>query len=258
MEDYFISDVIRIKTLFKKKLMMKHDDYSDDKWLGGLTHRVSHLFLELIMKEVDLMYKMDVNSQEECVCKMRESMRLPCRHDLLRYKDCMVPFEDIDPYWKQLSCDPMPDEDDDVEIWDTPYGKRLAEMYRGYVKLKGKMFPSQQMETTKSTPVPKKKEKKTIYVDGKMKGPKRDSLGKYLRPTNMIYKNYLLNLPEAIQEYIISMDDVEGDGNCGFHVTMEQLGPFKDGNHPVEQGDKVNYIRKRLLQMLRRNKDFYK
>ncbi|XP_026406379.1 PKS-NRPS hybrid synthetase CHGG_01239-like [Papaver somniferum] len=312
MEDYFMSDVIRTKTLFKKSLMMKHDDYPDDKWLRGLTHTVSHLCLELIMKEVDLMDKMDANSQEECVCKMRESMGLPCRHDLLRYKDCMVSFEDIDPHWKQLSCDFMPDEDD-VEIWDTPYGKRYPSGVKyhdaeyeeekkaiekldkidevklsnkcgrpskdkgetsnkevknsgplcppplqGDVKLKGKMFPSQQMETTKSTPVPEQKEKKTIYADGKMKGPKRDSLGKYLRPTNMIYKNYLLNLPEAIHEYIISMEDVEGDGNYGFHVIAEQLRPFKDGNHPVKQGDEVNYIRQRLLQTLRRNKDFYK
>ncbi|XP_026384968.1 uncharacterized protein LOC113280572 [Papaver somniferum] len=91
-----------------------------------------------------------------------------------------------------------------------------------------------------------------------MKGPKRDSLGKCLRPSNMIYRNYLDNLPEAIHEFIISMDDVEGDGNCGFHVTAEQLGPFKDENHPVAQGDEVNYIRQRLLQTLRRNRDFYK
>ncbi|XP_026417012.1 uncharacterized protein LOC113312477 [Papaver somniferum] len=131
MEDYFMSGVIRIKTLFEKSLMMKHDDFLDDKRLRGLIHRVSHLCLELIMKEVHLMDKMDANSQEECVCKMRESMGLSCRHDLLRYKDYMVPFEDIDPHWKQLSFDPIPDDDDDVEIRDTPYGKWLAEMYRG-------------------------------------------------------------------------------------------------------------------------------
>ncbi|XP_026458553.1 uncharacterized protein LOC113359077 [Papaver somniferum] len=82
------SDHYRLKmNLFGKSLMMKHDDHPDDKWLRGLTHMVSHLCLELIMKEVDLMEKMDANSQEECVCKMRESMGLLCRHDLLRYKD---------------------------------------------------------------------------------------------------------------------------------------------------------------------------
>ncbi|XP_026384969.1 uncharacterized protein LOC113280574 [Papaver somniferum] len=134
MEDYFMRDVIRIGTLFEKSLMMKHDEFPDDKWLQVLTHRVSHLCIELIMKEVELMEKMDANSQEECVCKMRESMGLPCRHELLRYKDCLIPFEDIDPHWKQLSNDHMPDEDDDVEIWDTPYGKRLAEMYRGMLR----------------------------------------------------------------------------------------------------------------------------
>ncbi|XP_026416626.1 protein FAR1-RELATED SEQUENCE 5-like [Papaver somniferum] len=98
MEDYFMSDVIKFGTLFEKSLMMKHDEFPDDKCLRGLTHMVSHLCIELIMKEVDLMEKMDANSQEECVCKMRESMGLPCRHELLRYKDCLIPFEDIDPH----------------------------------------------------------------------------------------------------------------------------------------------------------------
>ncbi|XP_026417055.1 protein FAR1-RELATED SEQUENCE 5-like [Papaver somniferum] len=37
MEDYFMSDVIRIGTLFEKSIMMKHDEFPDVKWLRGLT-----------------------------------------------------------------------------------------------------------------------------------------------------------------------------------------------------------------------------
>ncbi|XP_026410469.1 uncharacterized protein LOC113305666 [Papaver somniferum] len=69
MENYFMSDVIKIKRLFEKSLMMKHDDYPDDKWLRGLTHRVSHLCLELIMKEVDLMDKMDATPKKSVFVK---------------------------------------------------------------------------------------------------------------------------------------------------------------------------------------------
>nr|QBG82567.1 PKS-NRPS hybrid synthetase [Papaver somniferum] len=54
------------------------------------------------------------------------------------------------------------------------------------------------------------------------------------------------------------MDDVQGDGNCGYYVTAEQLGPFMEGNNLVPPENEVNYIRQRLLQTLRKNKEFYK
>lgn len=73
----------------------------------GLTCKVSHLCLEKIMVQVDLMEKLDANHYEVCVCKMRESMRLTCRHYNVQYKDGITILEDVDPFWK-LICDPLP------------------------------------------------------------------------------------------------------------------------------------------------------
>ncbi|RZC85345.1 hypothetical protein C5167_041527 [Papaver somniferum] len=39
-------------------------------------------------------------------------------------------------------------------------------------------------------------------------------------------KDYLNELPLYIREYVISTEDVPPDGNCGFHVVNQQLGPF--------------------------------
>nr|QBG82268.1 putative tumor-related protein [Papaver somniferum] len=101
-------------------------------------------------------------------------------------------------------------------------------------------------------------EKRNVHEIGRMRGPRRGKSGNYLRPINFIYDNYLEDLSSIIHEHIVKMDDVKGYGNCGYYVTAEQLGPFKEGNNPVPHENEVNYIRQRLLQMLCWKKEFYK
>ncbi|XP_026405584.1 uncharacterized protein LOC113300595 [Papaver somniferum] len=47
--------------------------------------------------------------------------------------------------------------------------------------------------------------------------------------TAHVDKRYLEELPPYIRDYVISINDVPPDGNCGFHVVKEQLGPFTQG-----------------------------
>ncbi|XP_026441455.1 uncharacterized protein LOC113340536 [Papaver somniferum] len=100
-------------------------------------------------------------------------------------------------------------------------------------------------------------EKKTVFLDvGPMISPPIDEEGNYIRPTYTIYKNYMHFLPHFIHNYVKSTDDVEGDGNCGYHVFVDQLGPFEQEK---EWGDdQITYVRQKCLLELRCFPDFYK
>lgn len=38
-----------------------------------------------------------------CNCPIKSDLGLPCRHAVANYPTRMIPIEDIDPFWKQLT-----------------------------------------------------------------------------------------------------------------------------------------------------------
>lgn len=62
----------------------------------------------------------------------------------------------------------------------------------------------------------------TIKEDkGTLRCP-RDLNGRPNRSTYTIYKEYLEQLPPLIIPFVLSTDEVDGDGNCGFHVATNK------------------------------------
>ncbi|XP_026437119.1 uncharacterized protein LOC113335214 [Papaver somniferum] len=72
-----------------------------------------------------------------------------------------------------------------------------------------------------------------------------------------IDKRYLEELPPYIRDYVISINDVPPDGNCGFHVVKEQLGPFTQGSK-LYVDNEITYIRQRMKMKLKEKPEFYK
>ncbi|XP_026384190.1 uncharacterized protein LOC113279735 [Papaver somniferum] len=132
--------------------------------------------------------------------------------------------------------------------------KQLARSRGNNVKVKAPL-----VEPSQTTPqVVVRGEKKTVYIDvGLGISPHIDEECNYIRPTHIIYKNYMHYLPHFIHEYVKSTDDVSGDGNCGYHVFLDQLGSFADDarSWKVEQ---ITYVREKCLLELRCSPDFYK
>ncbi|XP_026398569.1 uncharacterized protein LOC113294386 [Papaver somniferum] len=130
------------------------------------------------------------------------------------------------------------------------------------VKIKDPVVPSQQGSTTKEASSVQRKVGGAVGIKqlarsrGPMKSPPIDEEGNYIRPTYTIYKNYMHFLPYFIHEYVKSTDDVEGDGNCGYHVFVDQLGPFEEAKECGD--DQIIYVRQKCLLELRSFPDFYK
>ncbi|XP_026398167.1 uncharacterized protein LOC113293942 [Papaver somniferum] len=70
-------------------------------------------------------------------------------------------------------------------------------------------------------------------------------------------KRYLEDLPPYIRDYVISTHDVTPDGNCGFHVVVQQIGPFTQGAK-LYNDNQITYVRQRLLMTLKQKPEFYK
>ncbi|XP_026422443.1 uncharacterized protein LOC113318492 [Papaver somniferum] len=91
-------------------------------------------------------------------------------------------------------------------------------------------------------------------INGNPKTP-RDSQGRPHCVAYTLYKEYTDNLPYVILDHLIPTDDVDGDGNCGYHVAAEQLGHF-------EQADELNltqieYARTKMADKLVEDKQLY-
>ena len=100
------------------------------------------------------------------------------------------------------------------------------------------------------------KEKETIILKGVPKPPLRDANGRYIRHHYVLWEYYLRFFPDYIRGYIKATEDVHGDGNCGYHVFVDQLGPFEDAI--TWECDQVTYVRQKCLMELRGHRDFYK
>ncbi|XP_026410785.1 uncharacterized protein LOC113306010 [Papaver somniferum] len=104
--------------------------------------------------------------------------------------------------------------------------------------------------------IPSSGEKETLRIKRVPKPPPRDENGRYIRNYYILYESNLIFFPDYIRDYIKATDDVHGDENCGYHVFVDQLGPFEDA-----KGwgcDQVNYVKKKCLMELRGHCDFYK
>lgn len=95
----------------------------------------------------------------------------------------------------------------------------------------------------------------TIKEDkGTLRCP-RDLNGRPNRSTYTIYKEYLEQLPPLIIPFVLSTDEVDGDGNCGFHVATEQMGYFREAD--IEDVTQCQYLRNKMEVQLVKDKGFY-
>ena len=83
----------------------------------------------------------------------------------------------------------------------------------------------------------------------------RDERGRPHRTCYTIFDEYYSKLPDIIKPYVLSTDDVDSDGNCGYHVASEQLGHISLADD--ENLTQCQYIRKMMALRLQEDKDYY-
>ncbi|XP_026417361.1 uncharacterized protein LOC113312842 [Papaver somniferum] len=245
MENYFKRDIDRIKEKFQKSRIFKmKGKYADNPLFKGIHYNVSRQCMKLLIIELELIDKWETKADEVCVCNMKKSMGLPCRHMIINYEHGVIPLSDIDPFCMHLSFIPPPKEEEaEEEFGDNEMGRTVLEMYRGMNKLQKQIFWDDMrkiiyLQTQENVYEPAKGKPKDVKVEA----PNKD---------------YLNEIPLYIRDYVISTDGVPPDGNYGFHVVNQQLGPFIEGAKRYN-GCAITHIRQRLLSKLKENPAFYK
>nr|QBG82264.1 putative PKS-NRPS hybrid synthetase / FAR1-related [Papaver somniferum] len=71
-------------------------------WKSIETKCVSHPAIDVIMKEVQH-FELGNFDGGECVCPHMTSLGLPCRHVIANYNDKVIPIQNVDPFWQQIS-----------------------------------------------------------------------------------------------------------------------------------------------------------
>ncbi|XP_026383693.1 uncharacterized protein LOC113279207 [Papaver somniferum] len=180
MENYFKRDIDRIKEKFQKSRIFKmKGKYADNPLFKGIHYNVSRQCMKLLIIEVELIDKWETKADEVCVCNMKKSMRLPCRHMIINYEHSVIPLSDIDPFWKHLSfIPPLKEEEAEEEFGDNEMGRTVLEMYRGMNKLQKKIF----WDDMRKIIYPQTQENVYEPAKGKLKGrPSKKETKKQLR-----------------------------------------------------------------------------
>ncbi|GJZ39990.1 hypothetical protein Tco_0586553, partial [Tanacetum coccineum] len=181
--------------------------------LVGHRGQVSHYALDYILEELGR------PNSEECGCQLRTSYGLTCSHELLFYdiQGQSIPIERVDIFWRTLYVPwPVTPEDD----LNYPHRQQTSQ----FVPL---VADPSRRSYSKPTKVPDLNQE-----------PARHS--SYVR--QMTQSNNLIDyIPEVFRPHIFRINNVEGDGNCGFRSVAVGI-DLRENMWPA--------IRQNLLQAL--------
>ncbi|XP_026450700.1 uncharacterized protein LOC113350796 [Papaver somniferum] len=128
--EYFKRDLDRIKGDFEKIRFRLVTDYLDSPWIRGTSLYVSQWEILKMITEVEALEEHNFPPGMRCNCPIKSDLELPCRHAVANYPTRMIPIEDIDPFWKQLTFkDPSPNQGLGEVFCDTKVHKELFEKY---------------------------------------------------------------------------------------------------------------------------------
>ncbi|XP_026459949.1 uncharacterized protein LOC113360683 [Papaver somniferum] len=256
MENYFKRDIDRIKEKFQKSRIFKmNGKYADLPLFKGIHYNVSRQCMKLLIIEVELIDKWKTKADEVCVCNMKKSMGLPCRHMIINYEHGVIPLRDIDPFWKHLSFIPPPKEEEaEEEFGDNEMGRTVLEMYRGMKNLQKQIF----WDDMRKIIYPQTQE--NVYEPGKGK-PKG-------RPSKKETRKQLREYAKVLRKKKSEKNENTRDP-CGHEYTAEMyLEKTKKWGRSIEEkgetsakrnnGCAITHIRQKLLSKLKENPAFYK
>lgn len=171
-----------------------------------------------------------------------------------RHSQGFIPLSVIDSYWKQLSCTPPILNRSTLDFFDLPEIKALKSRYdespdnaRFFMQQDLKLLAFPQTTTILEPPKatikkgrPSKKDKSTKrypscfeHVEASLScSSNLTPVGRYLKKLgiktkacedNQVNSEYLLQMRKHMRPYIIDIEDMPSDGNCGYWVVVKQL-----------------------------------
>lgn len=280
------NEFVGIENAFEISTSKAMHRFRKEPMLKELIGFVSHKALDLLLDELGSISTVGLTA-DNCGCVMWQVNGLPCGHMLadFRHTHGFIPLTAIDAYWKQLSCTPPVLHRSTLDFYDLPEIKALKSRYDDSADnvrlvmqqgLKKQAFP--QTTDILEPPVamirkgrPSKKDRSTKrdpsyyeHVDAQLScGSNLTPVSRYLKKlgvsTKKGYENkpfqhkYLSQIPKHMEPYILDIQDMPSDGNCGYWVVVEHL-----NLHNRRPDNPCKFVRESMLDNLSQNSEMYK
>ncbi|XP_058223227.1 uncharacterized protein LOC131332936 [Rhododendron vialii] len=165
-----------------------------------------------------------------CDCTIKITHGLPCRHDLAYYRWYFmpIPIQSIHDHWTKLSMR-APIVNDDGERSDRTY--EVVDRLRGMDQSTRVHMIDRIIDMTDPS-------------QSTVRGPAYNTAHRV--PSIRI--DYIQHLPRAYQHYISHINDVRGDGHCGFRAIAAHIGYGED---------RWAQVRRDLINEIEQNMDLY-
>ncbi|KAJ9542274.1 hypothetical protein OSB04_028780 [Centaurea solstitialis] len=243
-----------IKASFEMSRNIRKHLFKDDQF-NILRGFVSFNALDMIFNENKRIFA------EQCGCKLRTSHGLPCAHELALYR-CQhvpIPLDAIDIFWKKLDFSPCVSAhdgdiqcDDEVQMFTENFNKQSGSGKKSMLqKLKNMIKPQKTLFhepavhiTSRGRPSLKKSSSKKSNIEdsrrystsnaptfinsedfGRQESARHSS---YFQRQPTPRNRYFDQIPSLFHPYIMHIQDVLGDGNCGFRAISTCLGGDED------------------------------
>ncbi|GFZ21804.1 hypothetical protein Acr_29g0009660 [Actinidia rufa] len=172
-----------------------------------------------------------------CNCTIKVTHGLPCMHDLAHYRSlCIpIPLSDIDSHWSRLCMDPSMRDNMITRIIDMTDPSHSTIRSPAYnTEHRGRPADKNEQSRRRIPSIPKSytsgsRGASNSSPDGSITLPATTSRLRKDQPTTPPMSDpFIQELPEAYQDFISHIVDVQADGHCGFRAIAAQIGYGED------------------------------